>query len=341
MEEKKDFKQMPSDSNKKLLILYILKILQEYSDETHPLTYGDIIKKIYATYGMTAERKSIAANIQSLVDFGYEIENIPRRGWYLSERLFEDGEITFLIDSVFSSPAISGKYSVALADKISSLLSRHERKKYKYIYKATELHRPNNKQLFFTIDVLTEAIEKGKKVRFQYTQYTKEKKLVNRRDDYVYTVSPYFMINNRGKYFLACNLDKYDNLSNFKLDKIVNVAISEEPARPIRSINGYSAGLDIAKYVNENVYMFGDKNVNAVVKIEHEWNIDVVIEWFGEDIPLEEKNGAFYATVRVSESSLIVWALQYAESVEIVSPADTRERMKQILENTRRKYNGD
>ncbi len=340
MGEKKDIKQMPSDSNKKLLILYILKILEEYSDENHPLTHNDIINKIYSNYGMTAERKAIGANIQSLIDFGYEIENIPRKGWYLSERLFEDGEITFLIDSVFSSSSISGKYSVELADKISTLLSKHKRKKYKYIYKANEINKPDNKQLFYTIDVLTEAIEKKKKVRFNYTKYTKDKKLINRRDDYFYTVSPYFMINNKGKYFLACNLDKYDNLSNFKIDKIVNIMVTDEPIRPINDISQYSKGFDIAKYVNENLYMFGDKNVNAVIKIEHEWNIDVAIEWFGEKLHLEEKDGAFYAKINVNQSSLIVWALQYAESVEIISPIETRERMKQILENTYKKYKG-
>ncbi len=340
MREKRDIKKMPSDSNKKLLILYILKILQEYSDEKHPLTYSEIISKIFNNYGMTVERKSIGANIQSLIDFGYEIENIPRKGWYLAERLFEDGEITFLIDSVFSSSSISGKYSIELADKISTLLSKHKRKKYKYIYKAKEINRPDSKQLFYIIDILTEAIEKKKKVCFNYIKYTKDKKIVNRRDDYVYTVSPYFMINNKGKYFLACNLEKYDNLSNFKIDKIVNISISNEPARPIKEISAYATGFDIAKYVNENLYMFGDKNVNAVVKIAHEWNIDIVVEWFGDDVQLEEKDGEFFAKINVNQSSLIVWALQYAESIEIISPVETRERMKEILENTYKKYNG-
>ncbi len=337
---KKGDDRMPSDSNKKLLILYILKILEEYSDENHPLTYQDIIGKVYSRYGMTAERKAIGANIQSLIDFGYEIQKVSRKGWYLAERMFEDGEIAFLIDSVFSSSSLSGSYSIQLADKLSSLLSRHKRKQYKYIYKATELNRTNNKQLFYTIDVLTEAIDKRKKVCFQYLKRTKDKKVINRRDDYVYTVSPYFMINNKGKYFLSCNLDKYDNLSNFKIDKIVNISISDEQSRPIQDVSQYSQGFDIAKYVNENLYMFGDENVNAVVKIEHEWNLDVAMDWFGDRLQLEEKDGAFYVKISVNESSLIVWALQYAESVEIVSPPQTRARMKEILENTYKKYKG-
>ena len=37
---------MPSDSNKKLSILYVLKVLQEYSDENHLLKQQEIADKI-------------------------------------------------------------------------------------------------------------------------------------------------------------------------------------------------------------------------------------------------------------------------------------------------------
>ena len=49
---------MPSPNTKKLSIIYILKILQEYSDENHLLTQNDIAQKLYLIYGMECERKS-------------------------------------------------------------------------------------------------------------------------------------------------------------------------------------------------------------------------------------------------------------------------------------------
>ncbi len=339
MVEKKDINSMASDSNKKLLILYILKILQEYSDENHPLTYQNIIDKIYSTYGMSAERKSIAANIQSLIDFGYEIENIPRHGWYMSGGHFEDAEIAFLIDAVFSSGSISGKHSVELADKLSALLSTYKRKKYKYIYKAKELHKPDNKQLFYTIDVLSQAIEEKKKVSFQYIKYDKDRKAVNRFEGYRYKVNPYFMLNNKGKYFLICNYDKYDTLNNYKLDRIANIEILEEEVKPITALPRYENGLDITTYVNENVYMFGDKSITAELKLSHEWVIDILVEWFGDNVRITEKDGEYFATVKATEGSIIVWALQYGDCVEILSPTDARQRMKDIIEKMYNKYN--
>ena len=54
-------------------MLCILNVLREHSDENHPLTQAQIIKKIEHKYGLELERKSIGANIESLIDFGFDI----------------------------------------------------------------------------------------------------------------------------------------------------------------------------------------------------------------------------------------------------------------------------
>ena len=151
-------------------LLCILKVLEEFSDENHPLTQADIIKKIYNQYGLELERKSISVNIDSLKDFGLDIVK-TEKGCYLGERKLEPSEVSFLIDAVFSSKSINSKRSRELAEKLSQFLSVYDRKKYKYICKADEIIRTHNQQLFYTIDVLNEAIEKGKKVEFNYNRF--------------------------------------------------------------------------------------------------------------------------------------------------------------------------
>ena len=88
---------MASSSNKKLLIIYILKILQEYSDQNHFLTQSDIIKKLLNSYGMECERKAVSQNINSLIDVGYDIVKMPKGGYYLSERGFDPHEGRYMI----------------------------------------------------------------------------------------------------------------------------------------------------------------------------------------------------------------------------------------------------
>ena len=103
-------------------MIFILEILKEYSDENHKLTHNDIIKKLYAEYGMECERKSIGANINMLIDLGYDIIK-QKNGVYLGSRELEPSEITFLIDAIFSSKSLDGEHSRKLANKLTTILS--------------------------------------------------------------------------------------------------------------------------------------------------------------------------------------------------------------------------
>ena len=121
---------MVLQSNKKMSNFCVLNVLKEYSDEAHPMTQNDIIKKIENIYGLQLERKSIGANIESLIDFGFDIIRTDK-GCYLGERELEASEISFLIDAVFSSRTIDSSRSRELAQKLSNMLSVNERRKYK------------------------------------------------------------------------------------------------------------------------------------------------------------------------------------------------------------------
>ena len=138
---------MVIQSNKKMSLLCILQILREYSDENHPLTQAQILKKIEQNYGLELERKSISTNIDSLIDFGFDIIKMDK-GCYLGQREFEPSEVSFLIDAVFSSRSIDSKRSRELAEKISKFLSVNERKKYKYICKSDEIIRKEKIETF-------------------------------------------------------------------------------------------------------------------------------------------------------------------------------------------------
>ena len=82
--------------------------------------------------------------------------------------------------------------------------------------------RPENKELFYTIDVLDEAISKGKKVSFIYNSYGTDKKLHPKRER-EYVINPYQMVATNGRYYLICNYDKYDTLSNYRIDRITGI----------------------------------------------------------------------------------------------------------------------
>lgn len=326
-------------NNKKLSIIYILRILQEHSDENHPLTQAEIVSKLYNIYGMECERKSVGANIDNLIDVGYDIIKCDGGGCYLGEREFEPSEISFLIDAVFSSKSIDSKKSKDLAQKLSAFLSKFNRKKYNYVHKSDEISRTNNKQLFYTIDVLHDAIADKKQVEFVYDKPYISKDKQEKQQQKRYLVNPYFLINNQGKYYLVCNYNHYNKIANYRIEQIKDIKIIDAPAKPINELEGCENGFDIAKYANENIYMFSAGSVDAKLKLDDESAVGVIYDWFGKNISVYKQDDMFFADIKANESALIYWCLQYGEKVELISPSSTRQKIKEALAKISNKYN--
>ena len=324
------------DSNKKLSIIYIYEILKEYSDENHPLTQQEIVSKIKQIYDMECERKSVASNIEMLIDLDFDIIKIPHKGCYIGERILEPSEVSFIVDALFSSKSISGKQAKEIAIKLSNLLSKYQRKRYNYIFKADEVNRTDNKELFYNIEVILEAIENNKKIAFNYTRPHYEKGETQK----VYIVNPYFLVNSQGRYYLISNFDYYNEISNYKVDFIKNIKIIDEERKDVTSINGFEKGIDISKYINEHIYVFGDKTINATIKLIDVNSTTYVIEWFGNNAKIYKKNDEIYADITSSERALIYWCLQYGESVELLTPKETRNKIKDKIGIIYKKYEG-
>ena len=325
---------MSYNGNKKLSILCILEILKDYSDENHLLSQTEIVKKLNSIYGIECERKSVGANIDNLIDFGFDITKIPHKGCYIGERILEPSEVSFIVDVLFSSKSISGSQAKELSSKLSNLLSKYQRKRYNYIYKAEQVNRTNNKELFYNIEIIQEAIEKNKKISFNYIRPHYEKDNPQK----VYIVNPYFLVNNQGRYYLICNFDYFNEIGNYKIDFIKNIKILDEERKPITNIKDFEKGIDISKYINEHIYVFGDKTINATIKLADDNSITYVMEWFGKNAKIYKKNNTTYADIVSSEKALVYWCLQYGESVELLFPKQTRDKIKSILDKVNKKY---
>ena len=279
---------MPVKQPKKLLIMNILDILRKYSDEDHRLSQKDIAEILKTEYDMTADRKAIRRNILNLMDCGYNIEYSesirmvpnPKTGepeesylWsdFYLEREFTDGELRLLIDSLLFSKHIPYSQCKALVDKLEGLSNVYFRSRVKHIARLPE-DKTDNKQLFLTIELLDEAISRGRKVSFKYLEYGTDKchHIKTRPDgtERVYIISPYQMAAKEGKYYLICNYDKYDDISNYRLDRITELKIMDEPAKPFDTLiwtNGRT--LDLATYMKEHPYMYSSDNIRAVFRV--------------------------------------------------------------------------
>ena len=69
-------KSMSDIHTKKLLILYILDILQKYTDEEHRLSQKEIQDILKKEYEMPVDRKAIKRNLLNLIEYGLSLIHI-------------------------------------------------------------------------------------------------------------------------------------------------------------------------------------------------------------------------------------------------------------------------
>lgn len=337
---------------KKYLILNILDILQRYTDEDHRLSQRDIGKILEREYNMTADRKSIRRNLLDLIDCGYNVEysesiRIKADGseetllsdWYLN-RDITDSELRLLIDGLLFSRHIPYSQCKELVRKLEGLSSIYFRSRVRHIRSLQE-EEPNNRQLFYTIDVLDEAIAKGRQVQFTYTGIGPDKKPYLRRDSAgkvrIYLVNPYQLAAVNGRYYLICNYDKYDNVAHYRLDRICDVTLLDTPIKPPERVKGLEHGLQLPEHMAEHLYMFAGESARVKFRAKRQL-LDDLSDWFRNAAYSQVTEDELMVSVTVNQDAMFYWALQYAPFVEVLEPVSLRERLALALREASEKY---
>ena len=345
---------------KKFLPISILDILRKYSDEEHPLSQKDIAEKLLRDpYNMTVERKAIKRNLMDLIDFGYNIkytettrlvpnaqtgeleESTVLTGFYLI-RDFTDGELRLLIDGLLFSNHLPSRQCKELAEKIDGLSSKYFHSRVNHIATMPD-NSGDNKQLFLNVEKIDEAISKHEKISFKYMEYGTDKKMhPKKRHDgsEIYIVSPYQMVAKEGKYYLICNFDKYDDISNYRIDRIKDVEILDKaPARPFETLKGADGRpLDLYEYMKKHIYMYSSDDCRATLRIVKPMISDI-IDIFGKDVRFfNETEGSVSVSVNANEMSIEHFAQSFAPDVVILEPKALAEKVKIRLQQAVEKY---
>ena len=325
--------------NKKASIILVLKVLEEYSDENHYLTHQNIIDKIENLYGLELERKSIASSLSLLEEIGYDIVKGPKGGFALLSRTFETSEVTFLVDAIFSSKSISGKQAKELTKKISSGLSKYDRKSYEYLNKSSEISRTSNAEVFYNIEIINEAIKNNKWIGFKYIDYDNDGKETLRFNGYVYHCSPCYLVNNFGRYYFLGYRYKYDSVSSYRIDYMKEVYIMDERERldpkTLKEFKDYNS---ISDYINDHIYMFGGNSIEVVMRLNEPYVAQYIYDWFGQNAKIYKQDNDLYARVKCNETAFFYWVMQYGEHLHVISPQSMVDWIKRAAEAIRDQY---
>ncbi|MCQ2536881.1 MAG: WYL domain-containing protein [Lachnospiraceae bacterium] len=353
---------MNDDSKpKKLLILYILEILKNHTDENHSLDHKDILRLLKTEYGMTADRKSIRNNLDMLINAGFDIlyDEVPRvygadpdsdsedqddrtiKKNFRFEREITDSELRLLIDSILFSKNIPGKQRSALIKKLESLSSTYFSARVKHIT-TVPFTGNKNKELFYNIDVIDEAISAGKQLEFNYLEYHTDQKLHPRitHNGKVrrFSVNPYYIAATNGRYYLICNNTWFSNVTHFRIDRITNIRILEDKAKPMSEVKGLEKGFSLSKHMAEHIYMFSDEAVRVKFRVKKQL-LSELFDWFAGDMTFsDETEDELTVSLTVSEQSMELWAIQFAKYVTVLSPQSLVDKVGATLREAAERY---
>lgn len=347
---------MLAHHSRRLVQRDILEILRKYTDKDHTMSQQAIQKKLADDYEIEVDRKTVRRHLLALREADSLhiqcAEDITRHrkgqeqeiftNWYYRNE-FSEGELRFLIDSVLFSDALPGDARKALIEKLEGLSNQHFHSIISKIDREV-YSRPENKDFLKTLQTLENGITEEKKVAFSYRDYGTDCKPHFRLNAdgtaKRYTVSPYQLIRAIGHSYLVCNVDGYDDLTHFRIDRIVQSELLDSPARPLRCLPGWNAGMRLSEYLMQHPNLWNSEVDTVTIRCPQYLMNDIVDSFGTKVMVFLKENDMMHVRLRIDEEGLLHWALQFAEQVEILKPKRLRDRMKEILQDALKKYEG-
>lgn len=330
---------MAKGTNQKLKLIYLMKIFMEKTDEMHSITMNEIIAELNA-YGVTAERKSIYNDIESLRQFGMDIigeQNNRTYYYYVANRQFELPELKLLVDSVQAAKFITAKKSNELIKKIEGLASKYEASKLQRQVYVSQRVKTDNEKIYYNVDTIHTAISMNSMISFQYFQWNVEKKMVLKKDGNPYTVSPWALTWDDENYYLVANDTDDKIIKHFRVDKMLNINIEEKQREGGEHFDVQNA--DVGLYTKKVFGMYSGEEKTVKLECDNDM-AGVIIDRFGKDVTLIRKDDEhFTVNVKVIVSNqFISWIFSLGDKVKIVEPMSLVEKVKDEVKRLYRQY---
>ena len=307
-------------------VLYLMQYLEQNSDEQHPVTTAEIRKEL-AAKGCPVSIITLRADIESLVEAGYEISINEKEGFSTTyswiDRDLSAPELQILVDAVSSSQFITTEKSNDLIQKLVKLAGPSYQAGLTPQILVSEHVKAPNKQILLSVQAIRRAIDRDRKITFKYMEYTLDKKQVPRhngtpQEDYI--VSPYATIWNNERYYMVGYSEKRQAVNTYRVDRMSGVKqISRKRQLAPEDFN-------IQDYTDKVFWMYDGNEEEVTLRCRHKI-LDQVIDRFGEGIELKNiTKQTFDVTVPVCISgTFYAWVTQFVGEMTIVNPGNVRD----------------
>ena len=328
---------MARGAHQKLKLLYLSKILQEETDDTHGLTMPELIKKL-KSYGIEADRKCLYDDLNQLEDFGMDIfrEKIGSKMYYhCASREFELAELRMIIDAICSSKFITAKKSKDLIEKLEKMVSIHDARLMNREVIVSGRVKSMNESILYTVDAIQNAIMNDHSIRFNYFRWNVKGETELFHEGKFYEISPLTLVWDDENYYLVGYEKETDKIKHFRVDKMLNTSETEEMREGLSKLKKG----DREMYSKKHFRMFGGAEQRVTLLCDNKL-ANVIIDRFGRDsriLPVDAEHFEAVVDVAVSDQFL-GWVSALGDGVKIISPDDVVGRLKESAARIQEQY---
>lgn len=318
---------MPKGTNQKLKLYRLAQIMLENTDDEHYITMPEIMEEL-GKYEVTADRKTIYADLRDLSVLGIEVEGEPignRYHYRVVNRPFELPELKLLVDSIQSSKFITEKKTNTLIKKLEKLVSKYDAQRLQRQVYVSGRIKTMNESIYYTVDAIHNAISENKKIKFQYFQWNVKKEMELRHGGAWYHISPWGLSWDDENYYMIGYDTEAQLIKHYRVDKMLHIRMSDES----REGKEHFKKLDMADYAKKSFGMFRGKETSVKMLVNNSL-AGVIIDRFGKDVMMiPEDADHFRVNVDVHVSKQFLgWVFSLGEAVKIIGPDEVVEQMR-------------
>ena len=322
--------------DKKILPLRILEILKEHSDEDHPLTSTQIISRLERDYGLKATRNTIRSNLRVLIDAGYKISTFEDNGngIYIEGGELDHRQLRWLVDSVLNCRYLPENRARELITTLKKMGGPSFCSSMDYADALKQWPRHSNQQFSFSLELLEDAIESGRRVSFNYNRMDCDGELHQLGDTHLVLPICIFPVNYQ--YYMVGHDFGADMLLHYRLDRMTGTKIAELPIDEDKKLKPLD--FNAVQYARQHPHMYGGTPEPITMKMPRRL-AGAVMDTFGPAALMRPLDDEFMQVrVNAAPEGMRFFALQYGPSCEVLSPQELRDIIKQDIIGMMEKY---
>lgn len=304
-------------------LIEILNYLWEKSDKEHYVTLSQLQSHL-ESLGLHPDRKTLKNDLESLNAISWlqiECDRSVQNRYYISKRFFEEADVKILSDAVRASYFVSDRSAKGLIETLKQFVGPSSKPLLDTPSFLDASVKTKNNNVIRNANKISKAIAAKKQITFKYFDYTVERKKEHKHDK-KYTVSPYAMVINDGKYYVAAYQEDEGNVKTFRVDKMDTLSISPLDA------HSKPKAFSTKKFAEQTRMFAGYES-----RIELLCDADVmfgILDKFGATVKTEKvDNGHFKATALADISpTFFGWVMGYGGKIKIISPKNVVDDYK-------------